>query len=249
MPTVSANLRWIALAFMLTWFLSACGDDTAEDDASIATVTSAVSLSAGQILAMASDRLDQTETVHFSLNIEGKTYIDSDNSIQILSAEGNLRRPDRVQASFAANLLGRANVTIRIITVGTVTWWTDLVSGAWGIAPPEIGYDASVLFSDTIGLSPVLRLFSDAELAGIEEINGTEAYRLDGTLPRTVIDDVTADTLSGETVNVQVWIAQNTEDILRVMVAESNDILADERATWTLDISRHDEPVTIDPPI
>lgn len=253
MAITAATIRWIVVVSTLTVVMSGCGDNAANNDAPAVTATSAAATAAArtasEILSVASDRLDATQALHFNLDIEGTTYIDSDKTIQILSAEGNLKRPDRVQASFAANLLGRANVTIRIITVGAVTWWTDLVSGAWAIAPPDIGYDGSVLFDDTAGLAPVLRGFSSAERVGTESIDGKETYRLSGSMPRSAIDDVTAGTLSGETVNVQVWVDMATDNIIRVVVAESDEIPAADRATWTLDISRHDEPITIDPPI
>ena len=248
LPIVAAWRR-IALVSLGLVLLVACGNDGTRSEAPAATATTENELTASEILTIASERLDATETLHFSLDIEGRTYIDDDETIQILSAEGNLKRPDRVQASFVANLLGRANVTIRIITVGAVTWWTDLVSGAWGIAPPDIGYDASVLFDDTVGLAPVLNAFTNAERAGSEEIDGRDAYHVTGTMPRTMIDDVTAETLRGETVEVRAWIDSDTDDILRVIVAESEDVPEGERATWTLNVSRHDQAITIEPPI
>lgn len=240
--------QWMVVVSLLVLVLGACGDQGTTGDAE-ATTTPESTLTAEQILNQASDRLDATQSLHFNLEVEGRTFIDAANTIQILSAEGNLKRPDRVQASFVANLLGRANVTIRIITVGTTTWWTDLVSGAWGAAPPDIGYDASVLFDDTVGLAPILRAFSGAERAGTEEIDGVEAYRISGTVPRTLIDDVTAETLQGETVDVTVLIARATDDIRRVIVAESTDVPETDRASWTLNVSRYDEPVTIEPPV
>ncbi len=243
------TVRWLVLIPIVSLLLTACGGDDEGDIGAVATGTAGAALTAQQILALASDRLDATETVHFGLDIDGRTFIDEDDTIQILSAEGNLKRPDRVQASFVANLLGRANVTIRIITVGTVTWWTDLVSGAWTLAPPEIGYDASILFDQEIGLAPILRTFRDAQRVPGEEIDGAPTFSVAGSMPRERIDAITAGTLSGDHVDVQVWIEQATGNILRVVVGESEDIPDAERATWTLNISRHDEPVTIEPPV
>ncbi|HEV2106788.1 MAG TPA: LppX_LprAFG lipoprotein [Thermomicrobiales bacterium] len=244
------TVRWLVLMPIVSLLLAACGGEDDEVNMSAAaTATAGAALTAQQILALASDRLDATETVHFGLDIDGRTFIDEDDTIQILSAEGNLKRPDRVQASFAANLLARANVTIRIITVGAVTWWTDLVSGEWTLAPPEIGYDASILFDHEIGLAPVLRTFSDARRVPDEEIDGIPAFSVAGSMPRERIDAITAGTLSGDQVDVQVWIERATGNILRVVVRESEDVPEAERATWTLNISRHDEPVTIEPPI
>lgn len=249
MTMTRAMCRLAVISLLLTLLVACGGEDDNDDEAAIATATANAALSAQEILALASDRLDATSAMHFGLEVEGKTFIDEDETIQILSAEGNLQRPDRVQASFAANILGRANVTIRIITVGQVTWWTDLVSGAWEVAPPEIGYDPAVLFDSQEGLAPVLRSFDDAERVSDNQIDGMQAFHVAGSMPRERIDSVTAGTLDGETVNVQVWIERMSGNILRVVVGESADVPETERATWTLDISRHDKPVTIEPPI
>lgn len=246
---MTGAFRWLLVLSLLSALLTACGSDGEDDEIPVATATANAALTAQEILALASDRLDATRTLHFGLDIDGETFIDDDETIQILSAEGNLQRPDRVQASFAANLLGRVNVTIRIITVGTVTWWTNLVSGAWELAPPEIGYEPAVLFDEHEGLAAALREFSNAERVTDDVVDGARVFHVAGSMPRERIDAITAGTLEGETVGVQVWIEHVTGNILRVVVGEMEDVPETERATWTLDITRHDTPVTIEPPV
>ncbi len=201
------------------------------------------------VLYRASDRLGDLSSIHFDLDIDGTTYIDEGESIQILSAEGDIVRPDRVRASFSANVEQTANVTIQIVTIGPTTWWTNLVSGEWGPAPAEIGYDASVLFDEAVGLGAVLRQFGTVSRFDEEEFDGDPAYHIAATVPRTLIDAVTANTLDGELVDVDVWVGRDSVDILRVVVRETSATGADDLARWILDVTDHDEPVTIEPPV
>ena len=57
---------------------------------------------------MASKRLAETPTVHFALDVQGETFIDTGRNIRLLGAEGDLRRPDRVRTAFQAEVMDRA---------------------------------------------------------------------------------------------------------------------------------------------
>ena len=51
------------------------------------------------LLEMASKRLAETPAVHFALDVQGETFVDTAN-IRLLGAEGDLQRPDRVRTAF-----------------------------------------------------------------------------------------------------------------------------------------------------
>lgn len=214
-----------------------------------ASPTPRPSTPAGDALARAAQRLADTQSAHFTLEVDGTTYIDEGETIQLLSAEGDLLRPDRVRASFDASLRGLATVTINLITVGDQNWTTDLVTGDWVTAPAEIGYDPRVLFDEQTGLGPVLLQATNPETVGDEEINGRDATHVRATVSQEVIGPVTAGTMGGSEVVIEVWVDRETGDALRATVAEQPNPDTDDPATWTLDLSRINEPVTIEPPI
>ena len=62
------------------------------------------------ILEASSQRLAETNSLHFSLSVDGTTYIDDGRTIQLDSAEGNVVRPDKVQASFKAEIAGAGDL-------------------------------------------------------------------------------------------------------------------------------------------
>jgi hypothetical protein len=200
------------------------------------------------ILEQASLRLAAVESLHFTLEIEGETYIDDGGTIRLLSAEGNLARPDKVFVEFRVNVLNTADVTIRMITIGDQSWTTDLLTGNWGDAPPEFGYNPSVLYDNQDGLGPVMGKLDSAELVGTEEIDGREAWRITGTTTSAVIDPLAAGTMTGEAIGIELWIDTETYDLLQVRVIEPASVEKENPATWVLRLSEFDEEVTIEPP-
>src|SRR5262245_32270791 len=92
-----------------------------------------------ELLAQASRRLAETPSVHFVLTVNGNTFIDTGGRIRLLGAEGDLKRPDRVRTTFQAEVMGRA-VSLQLITIGELSWTTNLLSGKWEPAPLEFAY-------------------------------------------------------------------------------------------------------------
>lgn len=202
-----------------------------------------------QILADASTRLAEVESLHFTLDIEGETFIDDTHTIQLESAEGDLARPDMVVVEFKISLFGAGTVSIKMITIGEESWTTDLITGNWGDAPPEFGYDPSVLYDNQNGLGPVMGKVDSPELHDSEQIDDREAYRITGKVANDVIGPLTAGTMTGDAVALELWIDIETHDLLRVKVVEPESDDKDNPATWELNLSRFNEKVTIEPPI
>lgn len=221
--------------------LAAPVDPTRPDDAP-------PDLTAPEILARASQRMAVTETVRFQLAIEGTTFIDPARTIQLLGANGLLVRPDRMSSSFKAKVAG-AIVALKLITVGPTSWMTDLITGNWGIAPQEFGYEPNILFDNASGLGPVLLQLQEPRLLATEEIRDRAAHHIAATVPRPIIDPVTAYTMSGDPVAVEVWIDQETGDLLRIKLVEPPSPENADPATWVLNISDHGKRATIEPPL
>ena len=217
--------------------------ETAESGATPAGASAAT-----DILQRASQRLADTETVHFQLEIEGDTFVDAGENIRLLSAEGDLQRPSRVATSFKASVLGQT-VTIQLITVDDESWTTNVLTGNWGEAPEEFAYDPGILFDDQDGIGPVMDRVQEAEQLDDDEIDGREVFRVRAEVEETTIEPLTAGTMTGSPVTVDLWIDRETDDLLRARLAEPSTDDDDEPATWTLDLSDHGDEVSIAPPV
>ncbi len=201
------------------------------------------------VLTAASERLAAVDTLHFTLNIEGETFIDETEAIQLESAEGDLARPDKVNVEFQVRLLGATTVSIRMITIGLDSWTTDLITGNWGDAPPEFGYNPSILYDNQDGLGPVMGKLDGAEIAGVQEIEDREAYHVKGTATAEIIAPLTAGTMTGDAVAIELWVDVETSDLLRVKVVEPESEAKENPATWEMNLSAFNEPVDIESPV
>jgi hypothetical protein len=224
-----------------------CGDD--EEGSGSENSTPVPELDPAAILAAASTRIASTQSLRFTLDIEGSTFVDELQTIQLLSARGTLARPDLVDVQFQVRLLGTQTASIRMITAGGQSWTTDLISGEWGPAPEEFGYDPSRLFDTQNGLGPIMGKITDPEIAGEETIADRAVWHIHGTVAQSIIGPITANTMHGDPVAFDMWIDKETSDVLRVRLIEQGDAELTDPATWVLDLRDHDKPVTIEPPI
>jgi hypothetical protein len=200
-----------------------------------------------ELLSAASSRLAETPSVHFVLDVQGQTFIDTGGSIRLLGAEGDLQRPDRVTTTFQAEILGRA-ISLQLITVGDESWTTNVLTGEWGQAPLEFAYRPDILFSTQDGIGPVMGRVEDVERLEDEDISGRPAFHLRAEVDESVVGPLTYHTLRGSPITVDLWIDQETHDLLRARMSESAGSENPEPAVWTLDLSHHGADVNIEPP-
>jgi hypothetical protein len=208
-------------------------------------------LSATEILSRASQKLANTQTVRFKLDVDGDTYVDSLHTLKLIEAEGDLVRPDRVRTSFKIEALGRVTVTIQLIIVDGQWWTTDLITGKWGPAPADFEYDPSVLFDNQGGIGPVMDRVTDAQRLDDEEIDGRETFHIQAEVADDIIDSLTYHTIQGTPITVDLWIDQETNDLLRARLAEppgAGEVEPSVWSVWTLDLFDHDAKIEIEAP-
>ena len=232
----------LLLALVSSLVVGCGGGGAARDDATAESAT------ATDILARASRRLAETPTVHFHLDVAGESYVDTGKNIRLLEAEGDLQRPDRVSATFKAEVLGRT-ITLQLITVGDQTWTTNILTGAWGPAPKEFAYRPTILFDNQDGIGPVMGRVQDARRLEDEEVDGRPTYHVVAEVAESVIETLTYKTMTGSPVIVDLWIDRETDDLLRARLSEPPTAGKAEPAVWTLDLSDHGEKVSIEPPV
>jgi len=232
----------IAIIFIIS--LAACGNG--DGDGPSATVPD---VDAVDILKKSSMKLAETESMKFTLDIDGKTMIDDQGTMQLIGARGTLKRPGLVDVQFQLRILDAQTVSIRMITAGGGSWTTDLITGEWGPAPEEFGYDPARLFDTEDGLGPIMDKVDNPVLIGQENQDGSTTWHVRGTVRQDVIGPVTANAMHGDPVQLDLWIDTDTSNLLKIQLAEPDDAGIDNPATWTMTLRAHNEPVTIEPPI
>ena len=239
-PLPLPRRRFLTLAAACAIALTGCGSAQQAP-------TPAPTLSADELLELASRRLAETQSVHFLLDVQGETFIDTSRAIRLLGAEGDLRRPDRVRTTFQAEIMDRA-VTLQLITIGEDSWTTNVLTGDWGPAPLEFAYQPDVLFSTEDGIGPIMNRVQNAQRLEDQDIAGRPAYHLRATVDEETVGPLTYYTITGSPVTVDLWIDQETNDLLRAQLSEPPGAERPNPAVWTLDLSHHGEDITIEPP-
>jgi hypothetical protein len=200
------------------------------------------------LLEMASKRLAETPAVHFALDVQGETFIDTGRNIRLLGAEGDLQRPDRVRTAFQAEVMDRA-ISLQLVTIGDHSWTTNILTGKWGNAPMEFAYQPDILFSTQDGIGPVMGRVENVERLEDEEIEGRSTYHLHATVDESLVGPLTYYTISGSPVTVDLWIDQETHDLRRARLSEPPGPDRPNPAVWTLNLTHHGEDVSIEPPV
>lgn len=201
-----------------------------------------------EILIRASERLAETTSAHFKLEVEGETFVDTSRSIRLVGAEGDLVRPDQVHTTFQAEVIGRT-ISLQLITVGEDSWTTNLLTGEWEPAPIEFAYRPDILFSTQDGIGPVMGRVEDVERLEDEEIDGRPVFHLHAEVDQEIVGPLTYYSVNGSPVSVDLWIDRETNDLLRARMSEPPGPERPNPAVWTLDLSHHGEEFVIEPPI
>jgi hypothetical protein len=191
------------------------------------------------------DAWADTDTVHFELDIDGKTYLDERETIELRSAEGDLKRPDQTSAS-AKVQISFASFTVKLVVIGNDAYTTNVLNGDWERAPSSFDFNPALLFDDRRGIGAVLEDLRDPRIGGRETIDGRSAQTLSGYVSDDDIEDLVAGSLQGNRIEITVWMDRATDQLLRISLSEPESV--DDPTTWTIDFSDHNEPVTITAP-
>jgi hypothetical protein len=222
---------WLALALVAA-VLAGCGGQPEPPPAELAK--------------RAADSLDSLKSVHFVLAIAGApAFLDASRTLNLRQAEGDVLRPDRAQAT-ARVALGGFVVSVKFINIGDANYMTDPLGGKWGQAPPGLGYNATYLFDKEQGAGAIVRQVEGIAKAGEEKIDGVDCHHLTGQIANAKLKVLTGGVIPGETVTVDVWSAKDGASVRQLRLTEIGAAKAP--MTWTLVLSRHDQPLTIEAP-
>ena len=237
--------RFLGTLVVLTLLTSRAAPSVKADDA---TPPAGPPTAAQTILIEASKQLAATPTIRFELKVEGDTFIDDGKSLRLLEASGELVRPESVRTDFKLKVMGTVTISTSMIIIGDQRWSTDLITGSWGDAPEEFGYDPGILFDNQNGIGPVMDRVQDPTQLDDEKVHDRDAYHITAQVKPDILDELTSGTMTGDPITVELWIDKETYDVLRVRLTEPDTVTDREPAVWTLDITDQGKEFTIEPP-
>ena len=201
------------------------------------------------IASRSAERMLAIQSLHFSIEPSGAPvaldpYIDSPIPIALQSMEGDMVRPDKMQAQIKVSALGFAT-DIGLIHYEGDTFMSNPLSGEWETLPAQVGgmVNPSFLFDPDQGL-PTLLPSMELNHLGVENIQRQPAYHLNvADMGDLHMLGVGAD----GSVSVDVWIDVQTY-LLRQAVVTQPTTDSDQPTVWLIELSDFDQPVNIQPP-
>jgi hypothetical protein len=216
---------------------------------------------AAGLLRQSATVMADLQSFHFELSTpQGQTKVL--DALELVRVEGDVLRPDRYRATVAAKA-AVLDVSLEVIGVGDQLWVSD-PTGAAGGGFVEIPMDPATSSQERLALANLLNpdalwlaalgLVTEPAVIGENAIDGEPVTRIDalldlGRIAAFAPPDANEAAVAAElpTLPVSLWLTgtghlRRLEAEGAILPAEAVDVVR------RLDLTRFDEPVTIEPP-
>lgn len=196
----------------------------------------------------AADALRGLSSAHFRVTHEDGASTDM-GFAALTEAEGDAAFPDRAKftAQAVAALFRNATLEFDVVRVGEQVYLRDGVSGQWQTLPAgTLGID----FSNVAGsVADAVDSMRSVELADGGSVGGADTLRLTGATDAEALRGFVPSAPAGGTLQVALWAGR--EDFLIRKVEVTGVLFPNDPPdiTRTLELSRFDEPVAVEPPV
>ena len=205
------------------------------------------SITAEDVRDSGAEALRNLSTVHFLVtHEEGGTDIGFSSTLT--EAEGDGVFPDKAEfvAKATSALFGNAALELDIVQYGETTHLRDRISMVWQALPAGT---LAINFTNINGsIADALASLGGLDLADGGSVGGAPVHKLTGTTPSTSMRGLVPGAPEGDTLQMEVWIGRDDYLVRKVRLtgrlveADTPDVVR------VLELSRFDEPVTIEPP-
>jgi hypothetical protein len=194
-------------------------------------------------------RFDKINTLHFALTIDGDVFLDKLRTQKLKSADGDLVRPDKVAVTAKA-AVGPINAQLKFIQIADNAYLTNILTGKWEKAPQGFAYDPRLVFDRDKGVTAILTRVGGWSLVDTMKINGTDTQHVRASVPVESVNDLVSFSLRGDMVDVDLYVEPKNNDVVRLVIGEQVSAVTagTVAARWTLDLSKQNDNIKIDPP-
>ena len=199
--------------------------------------------SAAEIVARAATATGAEKRFHFVFDEQNGPK--STSGIHLVFAEGDIAVPDRVKADVSGTLAG-VPLRTRLVVAGGKYYITDPFTGKWR----EVSIDLNpvAFFDPAKGVLAVIKAASQLELVGSEEVDGVDAYHLQGKTTVGSITPLLGNPPGTRLVDLELWIDKETDRLVRLRLSGKVEDGDPENAVRTIDLSRFGVVVPIAAP-
>jgi hypothetical protein len=235
-PSLLRTHRWrwtlANLAAGLGILLAACGSGDSFPDAR-------------ELVAAATVNMNQVQAVHFVLGLEDAA-IEMMPGLDVTRAEGDVVRPDRMQAELRAKVMGMV-ISVNFRAVLGVQYVTNPIApDQWQALPtPAI---AGSLLDPQIGVTAILSALVDAKVVGQDSLDGIDAWRITATADNQLVAPFFQSEPAPGNTAVEAWIGKSDFLVYKVILTGPTVVGDPDKVQRTIEFSRFGEVVEIVPP-
>lgn len=206
-----------------------------------------------EILQNTAQRMNQLSGFQFTITHSGPpAFLDPDNLISLVRADGNYAAPDRAEATVLVKLTGFVT-KVDVISVADIQWQTNPLTNQWEELPPNWGFNPAVLFDAEIGLPTILSAdVSNLVLLGrekLEEGPDAELLMLTGKVAGDRLFQMSGGLIGPAAADAQLLVMPDTFELVRVVLTEPAASADESSSVWQVDFANYDQAVEIQPPI
>lgn len=199
--------------------------------------------SAAEIVSESASATEAVQRFHFTLDVQNVPR--SGTGLQLTSAEGDVVVPDRARADVAGNFAG-IPIRTQVVAIGKDVWLKNPLSGTWEAI--DVSTTPIALLDPSRGVLGVMQGITDVKDEGTEVVDGVTLRKITGTASAADVAPLVAVRPSGRKVPVTLWIGDDDRLLRRIVVSGPVADGEPEGALRVVDVSRFDEPVTIEAP-
>jgi hypothetical protein len=198
---------------------------------------------ATELVRQSAESTGDVQSFHFALDVQNVET--GGSGLQLTGAEGDVAVPDRASADVTGTFSG-VPISTQVIAVGDDVWLK--LFGKW--QKVDVSTTPAVLLSPSKGVLAAMSGVTEAVDEGTEDLDGTTVVRVSGTAPAGDVAPLVAVSPSDPDLQVPVtlWIGEDDTILRRIEVRGPVAGGEPDDAVRTVDLSRFDEPVTVEPP-
>jgi lipoprotein LprG len=202
------------------------------------------SLPPEQVIEKASTAIKSANSFHFNL-ATSKTQKPVPG-LFITGADGDVAKPDKLAGDLSATF-GGLPIEVKVIVDGKSQYMTDPASGKWSAM--SAAFNVAEFFDPSRGVADILTGVKDLKGDGKESIDGTDTYRLKGTVPSSALSAFSPEVTAQSELTATMWIG-SSDFLLRKATLEG-PLIASEPADLvrTITFKDYTKEVKVETPV
>jgi hypothetical protein len=228
----TAFFSLFGVLLMLFFLLTACGEEGSTPDSK-------------QLLTQAQEAMKQVNTYHFNLKTDS-AGVGSAQDINIQTAEGDVKAPDRIKATGTISYQGFTVPGVTVIAVGEKDYYTDPLTRQW---KSTSGFDARTLANPQAGVSILLGGIQQPGVPTSSSVDNRDCWSIAGKLSTQYIAGIIGSSAAKSgNVDTTVCIGKSDHRLYQIEIKGIVIQGDSDQTKRTITFSKFNDPVTIEAP-